>query len=45
MDGRRLTAEFSYADGTERGTTNIDGDYGENLASDFAVNDTGKVWY
>jgi RHS repeat-associated protein len=41
----RLSAEFGYADGTARGATNADNEYGENLASDFAVNDISKVWY
>jgi RHS repeat-associated protein len=44
-DGQRLSAEFSHSDGTGRGTTNANSEYGENPASDFAVNDIGKVWY
>jgi RHS repeat-associated protein len=44
-DAERLSVEFSFADGTERGTTNVGGEYGENLASDFSVNDITKVWY
>jgi RHS repeat-associated protein len=44
-DGQRLSAEFSHSDGTARNTTNADGEYGENPASDFAVNDISKVWY
>jgi RHS repeat-associated protein len=44
-DAERLSAEFGYADGTGRGTTNAGGEYGENLASDFSVNDIDKVWY
>lgn len=35
----RLSAEFTYADGTERG------EGGENPASDFSANDINKVWY
>jgi RHS repeat-associated protein len=44
-DSTRISAEFSYADGTARGTTNADGEYGENPASDIAVSDISKVWY
>ncbi len=44
-NSNRISAEFSYADGTERGTTNASGEYGENLQSDIAVNKIGKVWY
>jgi RHS repeat-associated protein len=44
-DAERLSVEFNYADGTGRGTVNASGEYGENLASDFAVNDLTKVWY
>lgn len=35
----RLSAEFTYAEGTERG------EGGENPASDFSANDINKVWY
>jgi RHS repeat-associated protein len=45
VEGARLSAEYSHADGTARNTTNADGEYGENPASDFAVNDISKVWY
>jgi len=41
----RISAEFGYADGTARGTTNANGEYGENFASDFAANEVQKVWY
>jgi RHS repeat-associated protein len=44
-DGTRISAEFSYADGTERGDANEEGEYGENIASDVAVLDLGKVWF
>jgi RHS repeat-associated protein len=44
-DGTRISAEFSYADGTERGDANEAGEYGENIASDVAVLDLGKVWF
>ncbi len=44
-DGTRISAEFGHADGTARGTANADGEYGENIASDTAVNVIGKVWY
>ena len=38
-DGARLSLELSYTEGTERGEP------GQNIASDIAVNDIGKVWY
>ena len=44
-NSRRISAEFNYADGTARGTTNAKGEYGENLQSDFAAQDIRKVWY
>jgi len=43
--GTRISAEFDYADGTARGTTNSDGEYGENFQSDFAAERVEKVWY
>ena len=43
--GSRLSAEFSYADGTERGTLNGKGEAGENPQSDFAAKDNQTVWY
>ncbi len=43
--GARFSAEFTYADGTDRGTTNASGEYGENPASDMAVKDVKKVWF
>lgn len=41
----RYSGEFFYADGTARGAVNANGEYGENPASDFAVNDMRKVLY
>ena len=43
--GTRISAEFDYADGTARGTTNADSEYGENFQSDFAAERVEKVWY
>jgi RHS repeat-associated protein len=37
--GGRVSAEFDYAEGTERGEP------GENIGSDFAAQDIVKVWY
>jgi len=45
LGGTRLSAEFDYAEGTARGATNSDGEYGENFQSDFAANEVSKVWY
>ncbi|MEG0442025.1 MAG: hypothetical protein RR544_06975, partial [Oscillospiraceae bacterium] len=38
-NSRRISAEFDYGEGTKRGEP------GENIASDTAVNELGKVWY
>jgi RHS repeat-associated protein len=38
-DGFRISTEFDYADGTNRG------EGGENFASDIAAGDIQKVWY
>ena len=38
-NGARLSLELSYAEGTARGEA------GQNIASDIAVNDVGKIWY
>jgi RHS repeat-associated protein len=43
--GKRVSAEFAHADGTARNTLNANGEYGENPASDFAVDEISKVWY
>jgi RHS repeat-associated protein len=43
--GARLSAELDYADGTKRGTLNLDNEYGENFAADVAVKEITKVWY
>ena len=44
-DGNRVSTEFDYADGTARGVKNAAGEYGENPASDFAVQEIEKIWY
>jgi hypothetical protein len=43
--GSRLSVEIAYADGTACGETNAGGEFGENFASDFAVNEIAKGWY
>ena len=40
-----VSVEFAYAEGTARGSQNANGEYGENIASDIAVQSIGKVWY
>lgn len=44
-DELRVSAEFTYAEGTERGKASAAGEYGENPASDFSARDISKVWY
>lgn len=44
-EGNRLSADFAYALGTERGETDQNGNYGENIASDIAVKGMGQVFY